>query len=94
MARFGIAAVQPASFLARRLFRGEPARALFAGISAHSFLALDEPVSAAFGLVLDAAGHAVGWPFPRGGAQRLSDALAALLRSLAARLKQITPSTT
>src|SRR5260221_6136448 len=33
-------------------------------------------------MVLGAAGHAVGWPFPRGGTQRLSDALAAHLRQL------------
>jgi phytoene dehydrogenase-like protein len=28
------------------------------------------------------AGHATGWPFPRGGSQALSDALVSLLRSL------------
>ena len=79
---FGLAALQPAAGLARRLFRGEHARGLFAGLAAHSFLPLEAPASAAFGLVLGASGHAVGWPLPRGGAQKISDALAALLREL------------
>jgi phytoene dehydrogenase-like protein len=43
-------------------------------------LPLERSPSAAFGLVLGAAAHAVGWPFPAGGAQRIADALAALLR--------------
>jgi phytoene dehydrogenase-like protein len=32
--------------------------------------------------MLGVAGHAVGWPFPRGGAQKIADALASYLRSL------------
>jgi len=81
LARFGMRALLPATMLARR-FRGEPAKALFAGIAAHSFLALDAPLSASFALVLAAAAHAVGWPIPRGGAQAITDALAAYLASL------------
>src|SRR5499427_3568183 len=82
LARFGIPAICPATFLAKFLFRHEPARALFAGIAAHSFLPLEEPVSAAFALVLGMAGHAVGWPIPRGGSQQISNALAAYLSEL------------
>src|SRR5262252_9054831 len=82
LARFGILALCPASLLAKFLFRHEPARALFAGIAAHSFLPLDTPVSSAFALVLALAGHAVGWPIPRGGSQQISNALAAYLREL------------
>ncbi|HEY3663962.1 MAG TPA: NAD(P)/FAD-dependent oxidoreductase [Chthoniobacterales bacterium] len=82
LARFGLPALASASTLAKFKFRQEPARALFAGIAAHSFLPLEAIASAAFGLVLGAAGHAVGWPFPRGGAQAISDALAAYLREL------------
>jgi phytoene dehydrogenase-like protein len=78
---FGLQAIQPSQWLTRR-FSGEPARALFAGLAAHSFLPLSAPASAAFGLVLGAAGHAVGWPFPRGGAQKIANALASYLRSL------------
>ena len=80
--RFGIRAVRSASALACRLFNEEPARALFAGLAAHSVLPLDQPPSAAFGLVLAIAAHTVGWPVPRGGAQQISNALAAHLRSL------------
>ena len=82
LARFGILALWPASLLAKFLFRHEPARALFAGIAAHSFLPLDAPVSSAFALVLALAGHAVGWPIPRGGSQQISNSLAAYLREL------------
>src|ERR1700690_693579 len=46
MARFGVVALQSASSVARR-FRDERTRALFAGLAAHSFLGLDEPLSAA-----------------------------------------------
>ena len=43
LAGFGIRAIQPAAVLAKMLFEGERARALFAGVAAHSFLKL-EPV--------------------------------------------------
>ena len=82
LAAFGLSAIQPAASLARRLFRGEHARGLFAGLAAHSFLPLEAPASAAFALVLGTAGHAIGWPLPKGGAQKISDALAAVLREL------------
>jgi phytoene dehydrogenase-like protein len=82
LARFGMQALSAADSLARRCFRGGRARALFAGIAAHSFLPLDMRPSAAFGLVLAIAGHADGWPFPAGGAQRISGALAGYLHSL------------
>src|SRR5881394_1710355 len=80
LARFGIPALCPASLLAKSLFKHEPARALFAGIAAHSFLPLEALVSSAFALVLGTAGHAVGWPIPRGGSQNIANALAAYLR--------------
>jgi phytoene dehydrogenase-like protein len=81
MARFGLHALRPATSVARGL-AGVKAQALFAGNAAHSFLALDDPGTAAFGLMLSGAGHAVGWPIPRGGSQRMADALAAYFRSL------------
>jgi len=82
LARFGALAGWPAAPLARVLFRHEPARALFAGIAAHSVLPLEAIGSAAFGVLLAMAGHAVGWPIPRGGAQSISNALALYFKSL------------
>jgi len=87
LAQFGLPAVCPATLMAKTIFRNEPARALFGGIAAHSFLPLEAPVSAAFALVLGAAGHVVGWPSPRGGSQKISDALAAYLRELGGRIE-------
>jgi phytoene dehydrogenase-like protein len=82
MTRFGIPALMPATMLARSLFKGERARGLFAGLAAHSFLSLDAPLSASFGIVLGVVGHAVGWPIPRGGSQSITNALIAHLESL------------
>jgi len=82
LARFGVRSAPPATTLARLSFRSEKARGLFAGLAAHSMLRLDRPPSAAFGLMLGLLGHSVGWPFPRGGSQRLSDSLASYLRAL------------
>ena len=69
------------------MFKDEPARALFGGIAAHSFLPLEAPVSSAFALVLGLAGHAVGWPIPRGGSQQISNALAGYLRELGGKIE-------
>lgn len=87
LARFGLGAISPASFLARALFQQEEARALFAGIAAHSFLPLESIASAAFGLVLGMAGHAVGWPIPRGGSQAITQALAGYFRELGGKIE-------
>jgi phytoene dehydrogenase-like protein len=81
-ARFGARAGLSASGLARLAFRGPRARGFFAGLAGHSLLPLSQPATAAFGLVLAMLGHAVGWPFPRGGSQKLAEALAVHLRSL------------
>jgi phytoene dehydrogenase-like protein len=82
LARFGMRALRSARGLAEGLFEGEKARALFAGNAAHSFLPMEKAPSAAFGLVLGALGHAVGWPFPKGGSQKIGDALVSYLLSL------------
>ena len=82
LARFGLPALLPARTLAELCFRGERARALFAGMAAHSMLPLEQSPSAAFGLVLAILGRVVGWPLARGGSQAIADALAAYLRTL------------
>ena len=81
LARFGASAVLPAASLARDRFRGPRARALFAGLAAHAVAPLDRSPTAAYGLLLGAAAHAVGWPLPRGGAGRIAAALASELRA-------------
>jgi phytoene dehydrogenase-like protein len=82
LARFGLPALLPASGLARIAFHEEPARALLAGLAAHSMVDLHRPLSASFGLVLGLYAHAVGWPMIRGGSAAVADGLAAELRSL------------
>ena len=81
-ARFGWSARRSARSLAKSHFKGERARALFAGLAAHSMLPLDSAFSASFALVLAVAGHAVNWAIPRGGSQQIADALCSYLRSL------------
>jgi phytoene dehydrogenase-like protein len=82
LARFGLAALQPATRLAERTFRGAAARALLAGIAAHSAVPGTHVGTASFGLVLAIAAHAVGWPMPSGGSQSIANALASYLGSL------------
>lgn len=74
MARFGAIALCSAQTIAGH-FHSQRARALFAGLAAHSFLALNELLSGAFGMVMAISAHAIGWPIPRGGAQSLTNAL-------------------
>lgn len=74
----GLRALRPAS----RVFRGEAARAVFAGLAAHGMLPLEHALTGGFGLALGISAHATGWPLPRGGAQRIANALASYLRSL------------
>src|ERR671926_1630028 len=81
LASSGLRALGDAEGLAKSAFEGEKARGLFAGNAAHSFLPLDQPPSALFGLLLGTLGHAFGWPFPKGGSQSLADALASYLIS-------------
>jgi len=82
MARLGLPGVLPARMLARIAFSGVRARALFAGLAAHSVLPLDAPLTASFALMFAVVTHVANWPFPRGGTQRIADALATRLRSL------------
>ncbi len=93
MARFGLRAVPPATWMARTM-RTDEGAALFGGCAAHSFLPLGHALSASFGVMLAASGHAVGWPFVAGGSQALSDALAARLREAGGTIVTGTPVTT
>ena len=81
MAMFGWRAIQSARKIANRFLTGK-ARAILAGMAAHSVLPLDKGVTGGFGLILWATCYAVGWPFAAGGSQSLTNALVALLKSL------------
>lgn len=80
LARFGITALQPASWLARRWERPET-RGLFAGIAAHVYRPLNQPVTASAGAMFIAMGHAHGWPVAEGGSAAITDALASYVTS-------------
>jgi phytoene dehydrogenase-like protein len=86
IARFGLSAFCSAKTIAKR-FQSGRTRALFAGLAAHSFLALDEPLSGAFGMLMAVSAHAVGWPIPRGGAQSLTNALCGYLSTLGGKVR-------
>ena len=79
---FGLRALWPAKRLAQVLFRQPGARGMFAGLAAHALLPLEDVLTASFGVVLGVLAHAIGWPLPAGGSQRIANALAAYLRSL------------
>lgn len=87
MARFGLPAVRSAEGLAKASFRGERARALFAGSAAHAMLPLEQVATASFGLMLGISGHAVGWPIPKGGSQQIANCMAAYLEMLGGRIE-------
>jgi hypothetical protein len=72
LARFGLHAIRSAESFAKSQFREPRTRAFFAGLAAHSSIALDQLATAAFGLVLGMLGHCAGWPIPRGGAQSIA----------------------
>ncbi len=82
MARFALSALHPARTFASSHFTTARARALFAGLAAHSCLGFDRPLGSAIGLVLGSAAHAVGWPVPRSGASAIPRALLCHLQSL------------
>jgi phytoene dehydrogenase-like protein len=85
------AALADARSLAESRFETGRARALFAGLAAHSILPLERRPSAGFGLALAVLGHVAGWGFPRGGSQAITDALAAKFRRLGGKIHTSSP---
>ncbi|MCX3266243.1 NAD(P)/FAD-dependent oxidoreductase [Pedobacter agri] len=84
--QFGLSAMKSAKWLSNR-FKTEEAKALFAGMAAHSFLPLDQLSTAAVGLVLMANGHLKGWPLPKGGSQAIANALLSYFESLGGKVQ-------
>jgi len=85
------ASLATARGLAERSFETARGRGFLAGNAAHSMLPLETRPSAGFALVLLVLGHAVGWPFPRGGSQAIAAALAAKLQELGGEIVTSSP---
>ncbi|HUY16234.1 MAG TPA: NAD(P)/FAD-dependent oxidoreductase, partial [Acidimicrobiales bacterium] len=85
MARFALAGVPSAAHLVRRF--SADAKGLFAGVSSHAMMALDTPLTAAFGIFLTVAAHAGGWPLVEGGSNVLVTALVSELEDAGATLR-------
>ncbi|MBB5394030.1 NAD(P)/FAD-dependent oxidoreductase [Mucilaginibacter sp. AK015] len=81
MASFGFNAIKPATLMANK-FKTKQAKALLAGMAAHSMQPLTNIATSAIALVLLAAGHLQGWPVPQGGSNSIANALAAHFTSL------------
>jgi len=81
-AGFGRLLPGSATGLGGRLFAGSDARAWLYGSAGHGDVPPTDAGSAIAVAYLNLLGHAVGWPSPEGGAQRLADALVSYLGSL------------
>lgn len=81
LAKFGLKGLQPASKFQSN-FKSQRAKALFAGMAAHSILPLDAIATTAIALVFFGTAHTSGWPLPRGGSQSIADAMAKYFESL------------
>lgn len=86
MAQFGLDALKPSTVLAKQ-FKTEKAKGLLAGMAAHGIQPLTNIATSAVGMVLLAAGHINGWPFPQGGSVKIADALAAHFTSLGGKIE-------
>ena len=86
MMRFGIQSLRSATACINKHFQDKTARALFAGMAGHSNMPLEARPTAAFGLMLGTLAHVGGWPFVKGGSQKLADALASYFISLGGRV--------
>jgi phytoene dehydrogenase-like protein len=86
LARFGLPSLLPVTVLARA-FPTPQARALFAGVAAHSYPDPSWLLSSGAGMALVAAGHRHGWVVAKGGSQAIADALAAVVRENGGRIE-------
>jgi len=84
--RFGMLAALPVAALAR-IFTGERAKGLIAGLGGHATAPLTSPFTGGAALLFALAAHHDGWPLPRGGSQAISDALAARLVALGGQVR-------
>ncbi len=86
LAHFALVGSPSARHVTRR-FTTDSARALVAGAAAHSMEPLTAPLTSAFGLLLAALGHGVGWPVVAGGSAAIGNGLVDELNRLGGRLQ-------
>lgn len=91
MARFGLSGFFPARAFYRWRFKGERARALFAGCTGHSILSFDSWLSAAVGMIFALNGHMDDWPVAEGGSHSIGKAMASYLKSLGGKIETSRP---
>lgn len=85
-AKFGLNAFKPATWVANG-FKTKEAKALWAGMAAHSIQPLSNFATSAIGLVLTTAAHRSGWPIPKGGSQAIANALGAYFQSIGGQIQ-------
>ncbi|RYU86495.1 NAD(P)/FAD-dependent oxidoreductase [Mucilaginibacter terrigena] len=86
LASFGLDAIKPATLLAIK-FKTKQAKALLAGMAAHSMQPITNMATSAIALVLMAAGHLQGWPIPKGGSNSIANALASYFTSIGGKIE-------
>lgn len=79
--------IMPLRRHAEEEFAGDGAARLLAGNALHADVTPDSAGSALYGWVLCGIGQSLGWPVARDGAQRITDALVARLRSRGGELR-------
>ena len=79
-AKFASYAFTAGNYFAKHHFDTNEAQALFAGMAAHSMLPLNKLTSSSVGIVLNTMAHINSWPLPKGGAQEITNALAACFK--------------
>jgi phytoene dehydrogenase-like protein len=88
LARMGVDAVRS---VGRLPAKGVRARALLAGMAAHSILPLERSPTAGVALTLGALAHTTGWPVARGGSSNIAAALAAIVRDCGGEIRTDAP---
>jgi phytoene dehydrogenase-like protein len=86
LASFLMKAILPVSSYAQNTFIGKEGPAILGGSSAHSMLSLEEPLTTGFAIILLGLAHSIGWPIPKGGAQKIADCLGDYFISLGGKI--------
>ncbi|SDS34814.1 phytoene desaturase family protein [Christiangramia echinicola] len=73
--KFGFKALPSAKLLSNHYFKNAKSKAFFYGAAAHSCLSMESIASSSFGLVLGIMALKFNWPFPKGGAYQIVNAL-------------------